>query len=211
MTAFLIGERSPQVQYDRSVGQYRDSRGRFVPRATILKLVDEEAARLETRMKAHARLLTQRKIALPEFQQRAVDDLKLSHLRMTILASGGKSQISSAQYGATGRLLRDQYQYLEGFAQDLAAGKLSAARAIARAGMYGGSSRTAFHAAEKIARGREGFIEAKRSLDPGARHCSSCLGYSTNGLWVPLEQIVMPGVNCECFHKCRCLVVFRKR
>lgn len=211
MTSFLVGTAPQTVTYDRVSGRYRGSDGKFVSRATVLRLVDQESDRLATRMKAHARLLTDGRIDIPEFQKRAAEDLKLSAIRSTILGSGGRSLTSSAAYGSTGRLLREQYQFLSGFARDLADGKLSKAQAIARAASYGPSTKTAFHAAEKIAKRRENFIEAIRDLDAAAKHCSSCLRYSTNGLWIPIEQVVMPGVNCECFHYCRCRVRFRKR
>lgn len=211
MTAKLVGERSLTVSYDRASGRYRGSDGKFISRDRILRLVDEEAARLSARMQGHARLLTAGKIDLPTFQRRSAEDLKLSLVRSGILGSGGRSLTTSAQYGSIGRLLRDQYQYLDGFARDLAAGKLTPKQAIARAGMYGASTRAAFHQSEKIAKGREGFIEAMRRLDPQARHCNSCLLYDTKGQWLPLEQVIMPTVNCECMNRCRCGVLFRKR
>ncbi|MGL5923625.1 hypothetical protein [Chroococcidiopsis sp.] len=211
MTSFLVGSAPQTVTYDRRVGKYRDGTGKFVSRATVLRLVDQESDRLATRMKAHARLLTDGRIDIPEFQKRAAEDLKLSAIRSTILGSGGRSQATNQAYGSTGRLLREQYQFLDGFARDLAAGKLSKAQAIQRASLYGASTRSAFHTAEKIARGREGFIEAKRSLDPSAAHCPQCLSYSTSGQWKPLNEVTMPTVNCECSQFCRCLVIFRKR
>lgn len=212
MTAFLTGSRVDSIGYDRNSGRYRNRiTGKYESRATILKLVDSEAARLATRMQGHARNLTQNKIDLPQFQQRAAEDLKLSHLRSAMLASGGRSLTTQAQYGSVGRLLREQYSYLDGFARDLAAGKLTPSQAIQRAGLYGASSRSAFYQAEKIARTRENFKEAKRSLDAQSRHCESCLAYDTQGKWLPLQQVIMPTVNCQCMSRCRCLIFFRKR
>lgn len=211
MTAFLVGTIQGTISYDRKSGRYRDdATGKYVGRDRILRLVDEEANRLGVRMKAHARLMTQGKIDLPEFQRRAADDLKLSHLRSTILGSGGRSQTTSAQFGAAGRELRRQYKFLNGFAQDLAAGKLTRAQAINRAGLYGASTRTAFHQAEKITRAREGFKLARRVLDPASRHCEKCLSYATGDRFLPIEQIVPVGTRCTCQSRCRCSVIFKK-
>lgn len=212
MTAFLVGTPQSTVAYDRRSGRYRDgATGKFVSRSTLLRLVDDEAARLSARMQGHARLLTQNRIDLPTFQRRASEDLKLSHIRNGILASGGRSLTTFAQYGSIGRLLRDQYSYLDGFSRDIAAGKLTKSQIIQRASLYGASTRAAFHQSEKIAKGREGFIEAKRSLDPQSHHCDSCLAYDTQGKWLPLTQVTMPTVNCQCNSRCRCAVLFRKR
>lgn len=210
MTAFVVGISTPQVSYDRNQGRYRDGNtGRFVSRDRILRLVDEEAAQLSTRMQAHARNLTAGNIDLPTFQRRAAEDLKLSHVRSTILGSGGRSLTTSQAYGSTGRLLRDQYQFLDGFSRDLAAGKLTTGQAIARAGLYGASTRSAFHQSEKIARDREGFKLAKRVLDSAAQHCEDCLSYATTG-FVPIEQIVPIASQCRCRARCRCSIIFKK-
>lgn len=211
MRSGLIGEISPLPTYDRSVGQYRNEQGRFVPRATILRLVDEESSRLATRMKAHARLLTNGSIDLPEFQRRAAAEIKMSGIRMGIFASGGRSQTSTGAYGSIGLLLRSQYQYLANFAQDLQIGKLTKEQAIARAGMYGGSSRVIFHQVEKVTRNFEGFTLAKRVLDAGSNHCPECIQYQTGDRYVPIEDIVPIGARCSCFSRCRCLIVYLKR
>jgi len=210
VTAQLIGERSLLPQYDRRTGNYRSANGRFVPRATILRLVDEESLRLSTRLKAHTRLLTSERIDLLEWQRRMAEDIKLSGIRMGVLASGGRSQTSSASYGAIGRELRSQYSFLANFAQDLAAGKLSKEQAIARAGMYGGSARTAFHQAEKVTRKREGFKLAKRILDPQSNHCRECLEHATGDRYLPIADIVPIGSNCSCHSRCRCKILFLK-
>lgn len=211
MTSKLIGIPEANVSYDRRTGRYRSGDGRFVNRSEILKLVDSEAARLKVRLKAHARNLTNGNIDLPLFQQRMATDIKLSSLRSTILGAGGKSQATSAQYGSTGRLLRDQYQFLDGFSRDIANGKLTKSQIIARASLYGASTRSAFHQSEKIARGREGFKLAKRVLDASSQHCASCLRHSTGDRFVPIKQITSPGVDCECRSRCNCFVVYRKR
>lgn len=210
MTAQLIGQRSQLPTYDRRSGRYRSSDGRYVSRATILNLVDSETARMETRMRAHARLLVQGKLDVAQFQRRMADDLKLSHLRLAMLAAGGRSLTTSQHYGLVGRQLREQHEYLANFGQDLVAGKLTPKQALTRAAMYGGSSRVAFHAGEKLTRGREGFVEAIRFLDAGAKHCDPCILHSTNGEWVPIDAIVPPGSRCSCFYFCRCRVNYRR-
>ena len=211
MTAFLVGTGTQKVSYDRKVGKYRDDNtGKFVSRDRILRLVDEEAARLSTRMQAHARNLTAGNIDLPTFQRRSAEDLKLSAIRSTLLGSGGKSLTTNAQYGSTGRLLREQYQFLDGFARDLADGKLSKAQAIQRASLYGASTRSAFHQAEKIARGREGFKLAMRQLDGASKHCLECIQHSTNGKYVPINEIVAISARCSCAARCRCSIIFKK-
>ncbi len=210
MTAFLVGTAPQTVIYDRTSGRYRGSDGKFVSRATVLRLVDQESNRLATRMKAHARLLTSGKIDLPEWQRRSAEDLKLSHLRSGILGSGGKALATNQTYGTVGRGLRSQYEYLDGFSRDIANGKLTKSQIVQRASLYGASTRSAFHQSEKIARGREGFKLAMRQLDSAAIHCLDCLKHSTNGKYVPINEIVPIASRCRCFSRCRCSIIFKK-
>jgi hypothetical protein len=201
-----------EIRYERSLGQFRGQNGRIVGRAKVLSLVDEEAARLSVRAQALARLLTAGKIAISDFQERLAVALKLSHLRMTTLAAGGREGLTQRHYGRVGYELRTQYEFLHGFGQDLEAGKYDKAEDIVRrAGMYGASSRTAFFESEKLTKEMEYFNEAKRDLDPQSKHCPSCLRYSTNGLWRPITQVIAPGVQCECRSKCKCRILYRKR
>lgn len=196
--------------YDRASGQYRDGNGAKVGRARIRKLVDQEIGRTEARLKAHTRLLIAGKIDLPDWERRFAQTLKESHLRMAAFAGGGQLNLSSRHYGATGYQIRRQLEYLDGFAHDLAMGRLTADRALQRSAMYGKSIRTTFNRIEKLEREIEGFTVAKRSLDPQARHCASCIGYSTKGKWKPIAEVVPAGTNCECQSACRCSVVFAR-
>ncbi|MEP0872381.1 hypothetical protein NDA01_21435 [Trichocoleus desertorum AS-A10] len=198
-----------KVTYDRRTGQFHGGDRRFIARAEVLRLVDAEAARLETRLSGHARLLTQDKIGVTEFQLRMAEDVKLSHLRMAAFGAGGEKQLNARHFGTAGQELKRQYKYLQGFGDAIGQGELSEKQILARAKSYGVSARTAFFKSEKLTRESYGAREAKRSLDSQARHCSSCLGHSTRGLWLPIGQVVAPGVDCECNSRCRCRIVFR--
>ncbi|MEP0872112.1 hypothetical protein NDA01_20050 [Trichocoleus desertorum AS-A10] len=188
---------------------WKISRGRspFYCRAKVLRLVDAEATRLETRLSDHARLPTQDKISVAEFQLRIAEDVKLSHLRMAAFVAGGEKQLNARHFGTAGQKLRRQYKHLQGFGDAVAQGELSEKQILARAKSYGVSARTAFFKSEKLTRVSYGAREAKRSLDIQSRHCSSCLGHSTGGLWFRIDQVVAPGVDCECQSRCRCRIV----
>ncbi len=63
------------------------------------------------------------------------------------LAIGGRENMTQADYGRLGGILQEQYRYLQGFTDDLAAGKLSPGQAMYRARMYIDSSTQAFERA----------------------------------------------------------------
>lgn len=197
------------TSYDARAGQFRGDNGRFVPRAEVLRLVDAEVARTQTRLKGHARLLAGGKIDIAEFQTRTAEDVKLSHLRMAAFAAGGTKQLTPTHYGTAGAELKRQYKYLDGFGKAISAGTLTEKQLLARAQSYALSSRTAFFKSEKVTRGKNGFNQAKRSLDSQAQHCPSCLRYSTGGRWRYITDVIEPGVACECQSRCKCTIVYR--
>lgn len=198
-----------QLQFDPNSHRYRNiETGRYVSQVDVMRVVDEEVARTEVRLKAHARLLSQGKIDVAEFQTRMAQTLKESHLRNASVGAGGIKQLSPVHYGKVGAELKKQYKYLDGFGKDLADGKLTPEQALRRAGSYAKSARTSFFEAEFTSRGKVGFY-AKRLLDAQSKHCQSCISYQRLQ-WTLIELVTPPGVNCECGGRCRCRLVFRK-
>lgn len=206
----IVGHQSQGIAYDARSGQYRSlDSGQYVPRSHVLQLLEQEATRLEVRLAAHTRVLASDKIDLAEWERRMATDLQLSHLRTSMLAAGGKGQMTQQLYGVIGHQLRRQYQYLHGFAQDLHDGKLTADGAIKRAKMYGTSVKASFSRSEQIARANTGTYLAKRVLDPQSKHCEDCIRYA-QPKWVPLEQIAPIAANCRCMSRCRCRILYRQ-
>ena len=64
------------------------------------------------------------------------------------LAVGGRDNMTQSDYGRLGGILQEQYRYLDGFAQDLADGKLTLGQAQYRARMYIESATQAFERAK---------------------------------------------------------------
>lgn len=197
------------VKFDQRTGRYRGESGRFVSRADVLRIVDEETARGQVRLRAIARLLVSKRIDIPEFQTRMAEQIKSSHIRLGLLGAGGKEAMTPQHYGTIGFNLRDEFKYLRNFGKAIAAGELDESQVMRRAELYAESSRLSFFAVEKQARQRAGVKLAKRSLDPQAKHCSDCLRHSTDGQWVPISEIVPVGSRCRCRNRCKCQIVFK--
>lgn len=70
-----------------------------------------------------------------------------------MLGRGGRNNMTQADWGRVGRMLRDQYQYAEGFARDIDAGKVSAGQIRTRARMYVDSGTQAFERAKAESQG----------------------------------------------------------
>jgi len=84
--------------------------------------------------------------------------VKDAYTQQYLLGRGGKSQMTQADWGSLGNMLRDQYKYLDNFAREIAAGKLSPAQIQMRARMYIDSAVEAFERGK--AAGRELHLPA---------------------------------------------------
>lgn len=200
--------------WDKKTGRYLDtSNNRFVSRNIVLKQIDRINNRSKIYMRSQAIRLVSRQISLSQFQALMIDEIKRSHLCMGLLSCGGKDNVSKANYGAIGNRLKEEYQYLTRFALAIANGELSEKQIINRASMYSNSSASAFYKSEQISKieNRMGrILLAKRDLDPGVfAHCSECPALSTNGKYLPVEQVKIPTRACSCRSRCRCRITYK--
>lgn len=198
------------ITYNQRADRYQDERGRFVSRSHVLRLLDEEKLRMRVRFMGHARNLIANNITLAEFQLRMAEDLKLSHIRLTGLAIGGLNKFNTEYYGLIGNQLAFHFQRLNQMAALIESGKMPPEVVLKRVQRYAGAAKTSFYRAEKKRKSQLGFNEARRELDPQAQHCDSCVLHSTNGKWLPISEVIPPGVRCECKQNCRCKIFYRR-
>jgi hypothetical protein len=126
--------------FDATANRYRDPKtGRFIGRARMLALRDTfvEAAK-ETVAELAAR------VAQPGWLEAMREQLKQVYIDQYCLGRGGRNAMTPSDWGRVGNMLREQYKYLNDFAADIVAGKLSEAQIAARARLYMASSRQAF-------------------------------------------------------------------
>jgi hypothetical protein len=55
---------------------------------------------------------------------------------------------------------------------------------------------------------RTGFKQARRILDPGAKHCRDCIAWAEDG-WQAMGILPAPGERCQCLFNCRCSLEYR--
>ena len=77
--------------------------------------------------------------------------------------------MTQADYGRLGNMLRNQYGFLDRFAQEIAAGNISQAQIAARAKMYFASATQAFERAQAAGRG----IQLSQYPGSGQTQCMS--------------------------------------
>lgn len=185
--------------------------GRFMGATEMLGLRDTFAAAQAARAADLAERLAGGDIGLEAWQKAMRNDLKTSYIDQYVLAVGGRKNMTPSDWGRIGRMLRDQYGYLENFSRDIASGNMTAAQIAARAQMYHGSSVQAFERGNAASLGvprlpaypgdgstscmtncrchwhivkTEPAWECTWVLDQAAEHCVECVERATN--WAPL-------------------------
>jgi hypothetical protein len=184
-------------------GVYLDADGDVVParvlRAALRTVIEDSADRLGILAERFA----DGRLELLAWRAASQAELKVAHGLATTLAHGGLRQLDASTRGYLGAQLRQQYDFLSGFALDMLTGERPSTEAIvARARSYAGSAHSTFEGVRRRdARGRGVTLE-RNVLEPGSAHCAGCEAATGEG-WVPLGTLSLPGSR-DCLSQCRC-------
>lgn len=175
----------------------------MTPEAALAEIVDATTGRLAvlTRQRLDGTLDTL------GWRSALQQELRSAHVAATALAHGGLPALGPRERGWVGGQLRAQYDYLSGFALDLAQGTLSDAQALARAALYAEATHGTYSAAHQRVQVAAGMTEARNVLG-AAQHCSECPSLSARG-WVPVQSMPPPGARA-CGPRCRCALEYRR-
>jgi hypothetical protein len=200
----------PRFTWDATARQYRDSRGRFVPRADVREALDATIDRAAADIEAVARRLQVGEVEIGEWHAQTEGLLKLLHVASGAAAVGGWGQATPETWGLVGSRLKDQYRFLRDFAGQLANGLPLDGRFLARAGMYALSGTATYEAILRRGDLAAGYDLEKRVLHPGkSEACSECVGYAALG-WQPAGTMPDIGQGSRCLTRCRCRFVRRR-
>lgn len=158
---------SPAWSWDSGVKRFRDNTtGRFLSEGGARKLRD---AFLDTQKEKTADLaarLAKGDLTLAAWEKEMREHTKTVFVAEAMLGRGGRNAMGDAAWGQVGRQLRDQYEFLRGFAEDVATGAYSEAQIAARAALYVESASQAYE------RGRAGAYGVTLPAYPGdGRSC----------------------------------------
>jgi len=143
-------------------------------------------------------------------------EIKARYIQQYLAGRGGVGPMTQADYGSIGGMIADQYRYLDGFAREIAEGKLSEAQIAQRSEMYMNSSREAFERGQKRAAEAAGLKEVLW-IKTAKESCEDCIALSNLG-WQKAEPwpFKVGGVNAicgsgatRCLTNCRCFLDWR--
>lgn len=158
--------------WDTKSRRYRNSEtGRWLSHATVTALRNEFSATQRVWADTAAGALTRGDWTVRRWELEIRDRLKTIFTGEYLLGRGGKQAMTQADYGRIGNMLKDQYQFLRGFALDVQAGLLTEAQIAARTQMYHESSVQAFERAKAVA--YSGELELPAYPADGRTRCRS--------------------------------------
>ena len=182
-------------------GRYRDERGRFVASSTVRRELDRYLDNSDP-AKALAEALRGRQLSVADWEIAMRRHIKNTHLNAIALERGGYANMTPADYGRVGQIVREQYAYLKNFGRQIANGeqKLDGTLGV-RANLY-------------TQAGRESFYRSKQAnLQPGidmvmsVRHardsCAECIALEGKWFKVGDPAYKLPGQRI-CLKRCHC-------
>jgi len=110
--------------------------GKFVAFRTIKALALQVAEASGDVVEALCSQLTNDQLRLDHWQTLMRSAIKNEHIAQYMAGRGGKAQMTQRDWGILGATLKVQYRFLDGFAEDIANGRLTPGQIITRARMY---------------------------------------------------------------------------
>lgn len=205
----------------------------FLSESSVRKIVDQNIdvtgarmAKLGSDLKSSAQAFKDGTIteaayrdAVKDYRDSMAAQIKGAHVGQAMAAVGGADQMTQADFGRTGGLLRPQYRYLENMCAefagdpDIVLGNVSGKQSIEdRSASYSQASRLTFEAVADASSGENGQPYVVNILEKGAHHCvaksgnpfSSCPGQTLLGV-VKYDDIRrLPPGRRVCQNWCKC-------
>ena len=130
-----------RVVYNEASRRWRDlSTGRFVAEQTVRDELNRHVDAAQINLQSITRQLYAGNITVDQWQIATALEIKEAHMANAMFSVGGRANMTPANWGRVGGTLRDEYRYLTRFANQIAAGQISEAQALARIQQYGNAT-----------------------------------------------------------------------
>lgn len=182
--------------------------GQFVSNAAVREGLESVMDASALQMNALTQQLIDGGISLADWQTGMMQQIKITHTTSAALSQGGWAAMTQSDWGATGQLIRAQYDYLRNFAAEIASGKQPLdGRALVRADLYADAANGTFAEMGRRDAIESGFDEEMRELEDTINACDGCIEQAMLD-WQPIGTLKAIGSQ-ECSTRCRCEFKFR--
>lgn len=194
-------------RWDAVVSRYRDSKGRFISRGSI---IDTELNKILEKSADEARALFDDLRAsgnVKRFQLEMMRMVRSTQTMTAAIAKGGFKQLTARDLEALKERLGFHLGKLNNFASQVASGavKLDGLQRE-RAAQYAYSARGTFWKFDQKLQRENGYDQERNRTTP-ARHCLECLDLESEG-WVEIGTL--PGIGERtCRTRCKCFIEYR--
>lgn len=184
--------------------------GRFVSGKAVKLEMEKVVEKSQSEIRLISERLQKGEVTLAEWQAGMAQQIKLGHTASAAAARGGWAQMTQADWGATGQLVKAQYKALNNFASGVESGIIKLdGRFLTRAQMYAQATRGTYETIKaRYAKVNKGAVEERRILEPGAEHCEDsktrpgCVELAALG-WQPIGSLPRIG-EATCITNCLC-------
>ena len=202
--------------WDPNVARYRDERGRFVARDTVLALARQSLDATSDVSNTLSDLLSSGQLKPDDWSEIFRQEIKEEWLAQYMAGRGGVDQMTPADWGWIGGKLNVQYNtYLSRFLDDIKSGDLSPEQIAARARMYIEGAEQAYWRANHVSHVAAGYDEVLWVLNPDVENCPDCIRFASMG-WQRTDSDPYGGAypgsgHTQCLTNCGCFLEYRKR
>ena len=115
---------TPRYNFDDRSGRYRDAKtGRFISPSVVTGALNDVILSAAADMKAASMALQSGNLTLAAWQLTMEQSIKNMHLASAAMAKGGWQNLTQADFGRIGSIVKREYGFLRTFAGDIASGK----------------------------------------------------------------------------------------
>ena len=190
---------------------YRRPNGTFVKRDRVLELLETSLNNRERTMLKGTTAFVEGKISARAWVSRQSTMLQREYLQNAALAAGGWDRLTDADLARIQARLNTEFGRIASMADQITAGQVTEAQALARIRMYQGGARREYYDVERetLPATGEGMVRLeRRMLGPTEDHCKTCPDLADQG-WQPEGTLPVPGEGSECDGNCRCEMITR--
>lgn len=191
-----------------ATGRYRDvATGRFVPPSVVRAELDAYLAASHEPVVALQDALRSGAINIADWQTAMRAEIKSVHLNAIAESVGGYQNMTAADYGRAGQIIREQYGYLRDFADEIISGKQRLDGTLdRRARAYINAGRESYYKSINAKVRDNGITHIASKLNP-ADHCQECI--ALDGRWYEIgDPTYNPPGNRICQKNCKCGEVY---
>lgn len=200
---YLFNPKTQRYHYKQGAG-----RGQFVPMTAVRFMMQRNIEQTQVDIKTIGELLINKKISLSTWEETTAIALKNLHIQSYLLGRGGKNAMEQRDYGLIGQRLRNEYQYLRRFAEEIRTKGISKAEFFRRLDLYSNAGSGLYEKARTEGHLKSDFAWEKR-VRTKTESCQSCIAYEGLG-WQPIGTLPAPTERCECRSNCGCIKEFSK-